>query len=273
MVDYWFHRGREETGRGGKRFNSTSSSTDEGCCSAEGDFEEGPSGDELREAQIKLQEHRLGLDRDISQRIDSQIVNRRLSDYQQHHFDTPIMDPIDPPSRASLFGAGGSGSSSSEIFESSFDSGCPPDFTIAGCFTSSLPSCTPPPPKSPSPIAARISRANQTRRASDGGSRMLFCQQAAAGDRPAKQRSIQGNLSLCIKKIKLESCPLSRAMAWDESEAVYGIHITVIREVFYFLILRKFLCYMTDKVVRIFWCTDFYIFNPQKERTNIQCNS
>ncbi|XP_043287744.1 MAP/microtubule affinity-regulating kinase 4-like isoform X2 [Venturia canescens] len=203
--DKFKSRTREESsgggaggGRGGKRFSSTSSSTDEGCCSAEGDFEEGPSGDELREAQIKLQEHRLGLDRDISQRIDSQIVNRRLSDYQQqqqqqqYHFDGPIADPIDPSSRASLFGRGGGcGSSSSELFESSFDSGCPPDLTITGCFTSSLPSCTPPPPKSPSPIAARISRASQGRRASDGGSRLMFCQQTSTGDRPEKQRSIQ----------------------------------------------------------------------------------
>lgn len=183
-------RGRDDTGRCGKRFSSTSSSTDEGCCSAEGELEEGPSGDELRDAQIKLQEHRLGLDRDISQRIDSQIVNRRLSDYQQQHFDGSIMDPIDPPNRMALFGAG---SSSSELFESSFDSGCPPDFTINGCFTSSLPSCTPPPPKSPSPIPARLSRAGQGRRASDGGPRLMFCQQTSAGDRPTKQRSIQGN--------------------------------------------------------------------------------
>jgi len=183
-------RGREDSNRGGKRFSSTSSSTDEGCCSAEGDLEEGPSGDELREAQIKLEEHRLGLDHDISQRIDSQIVNRRLSDYQ-HHFDNPLMDPIDPPSRTTLFMAGGSGSSSSELFESSFDSGCPPDYTGTNCFTSSLPSCTPPPPKSPSPIAGRISRVSQGRRASDGGPRLLFCQQGVS-DRPSKQRSIQG---------------------------------------------------------------------------------
>lgn len=152
-------------------------------------MEEGPSGDELREAQIKLEEHRLGLDHDISQRIDSQIVNRRLSDYQ-HHFDNPLMDPIDPPSRTTLFMAGGSGSSSSELFESSFDSGCPPDYTGTNCFTSSLPSCTPPPPKSPSPITGRISRVSQGRRASDGGPRLLFCQQGS-GDRPSKQRSIQ----------------------------------------------------------------------------------
>ncbi|XP_063993448.1 serine/threonine-protein kinase MARK2-like isoform X1 [Diachasmimorpha longicaudata] len=185
-----FKSRRDEANRCGKRFSSTSSSTDEGCCSAEGDLEEGPSGDELREAQIKLQEHRLGLDRDISQRIDSQIVNRRLSDYQQQHFDS-MMESIDPPSRATLFGAGCSGSSSSELFESSFDSGCPPDFSITGCFTSSLPSCTPPPPKSPSPIAARIARTGQGRRASDAGPRLMFCQQTSTGDRPVKQRSIQ----------------------------------------------------------------------------------
>ncbi|XP_050463296.1 MAP/microtubule affinity-regulating kinase 3-like [Cataglyphis hispanica] len=187
--DKFKSRAREDTGRGSKRFSSTSSSTDEGCCSAEGDLEEGPSGDELREAQIKLEEHRLGLDHDISQRIDSQIVNRRLSDYQ-HHFDNPLMDPIDPPSRTTLFMAGGSGSSSSELFESSFDSGCPPDYTGTNCFTSSLPSCTPPPPKSPSPITGRISRVSQGRRASDAGPRLLFCQQGV-GDRPSKQRSIQ----------------------------------------------------------------------------------
>ncbi|XP_046599321.1 serine/threonine-protein kinase SIK2 isoform X1 [Neodiprion lecontei] len=178
-------RTREDASRAGKRFSSTSSSTDEGCCSAEGDLEEGPSGDELREAQIKLEEHRLGLDRDISQRIDSQMVNRRLSDYQQHHFDSP---PTDPPNHTSLFT--GDGSSSSDLFESSFDSGCPPDFTATGCFTSSLPSCTPPPPKSPSLVAARISRVSQGRRASDGGPRLLFCPQGG-GDRSAKQRSIQ----------------------------------------------------------------------------------
>lgn len=184
-----YSRQREDSGRGGKRFSSTSSSTDEGCISGEGDLEEG--GDELREAQIKLEEHRLGLDQDISQRIDSQIVNRRLSDYQ-HHFDNPFMEPIDPPtSRTTLFMAGGSGSSSSELFESSFDSGCPPDYTGTNCFTSSLPSCTPPPPKSPSPITGRISRVSQGRRASDGGPRLLFCQQSS-GDRPSKQRSIQG---------------------------------------------------------------------------------
>lgn len=105
------------------------------------------------------------------------------------------MDPIDPPSRTTLFMAGGSGSSSSELFESSFDSGCPPDYTGANCFTSSLPSCTPPPPKSPSPITGRISRVSQGRRASDGGPRLLFCQQGG-GDRPSKQRSIQGELTL-----------------------------------------------------------------------------
>ncbi|XP_033220169.1 MAP/microtubule affinity-regulating kinase 4-like isoform X3 [Belonocnema kinseyi] len=164
---------REEMGRAGKRFSSTSSSTDEGCCSAEGDLEEGPSVDELREAQIKLEEHRLGLDRDISQRIDSQIVNKRLSDYKQHHFDGAILDPVEPPSRAALFATGCShGSSSSELFESSFDSGCPPDYSaMSACFTSSLPSCTPPIPQSPSP-------------------RLLFSQQGG-GDRPVKQRSIQ----------------------------------------------------------------------------------
>ncbi|XP_034943750.1 serine/threonine-protein kinase SIK2-like [Chelonus insularis] len=189
--DKFKSRGREETGRSGKRFSSTSSSTDEGCCSAEGDLEEGPSGDELREAQIKLQEHRLGLDQDISQQIDSQIVNRRLSDYQQQHFDGSIIDPVDPPSRTTIFGPGCSGSSSSDLFESSFDSGCPSDLTITGCFTSSLPSCTPPPPKSPSPIATRLSRTAQGRRASDGGLRLLFCQKTSTGDRPAKQRSIQ----------------------------------------------------------------------------------
>ncbi|XP_033220170.1 serine/threonine-protein kinase SIK2-like isoform X4 [Belonocnema kinseyi] len=162
---------REEMGRAGKRFSSTSSSTDEGCCSAEGDLEEGPSVDELREAQIKLEEHRLGLDRDISQRIDSQIVNKRLSDYKQHHFDGAILDPVEPPSRAALFATGCShGSSSSELFESSFDSGCPPDYSaMSACFTSSLPSCTPPIPQSP---------------------RLLFSQQGG-GDRPVKQRSIQ----------------------------------------------------------------------------------
>ena len=234
-------------GRSGKRFSSTSSSTDEGCCSAEGDLEEVPSGDELRDAQIKLEEHRLGLDRDISQRIDSQIVNRRLSDYQHQHFNessSPILvEPMDgvsgngggppPPSAspssvaernhqshaaggpaitngtngatvngsraASIFGGvtnGGSngGSSSSEFFESSFDSGCPLDYTTtSSCFTSSLPSCTPPPPKSPSPVASRISRvAAQGRRASDGGPRLLFSQQGG-GDRVVKQRSIQGD--------------------------------------------------------------------------------
>ncbi|KAK0098691.1 hypothetical protein PV326_005102 [Microctonus aethiopoides] len=189
--DKFKSRGKDETGRGAKRFSSTSSSTDEGCCSAEGELEEGPSGDELREAQIKLQEHRLGLDRDISQRIDSQIVNRRLSDYQQQHFDGSIIDSVDVPTRSTFFGAGCSGSSSSELFESSFDSGCPPDFTITGCFTSSLPSCTPPPPKSPSHIATRIVRTSQGRRASDGGSRLMFCQQSSTGDRPTKQRSIQ----------------------------------------------------------------------------------
>lgn len=186
-VRIFITRARDDAAnRAGKRFSSTSSSTDEGCCSAEGDLEEGPSGDELREAQIKLEEHRLGLDRDISQRIDSQMVNRRLSDYQQQHFDSP---PIDPPGHTSLFT--GDDSSSSDLFESSFDSGCPPDFNATGCFTSSLPSCTPSPPKSPSPIAARISRASQGRRASDGGPRLLFCPQGG-GDRPAKQRSIQG---------------------------------------------------------------------------------
>jgi len=189
-----FRGSREDTGRGGKRFSSTSSSTDEGCCSAEGELEEGPSGDELREAQIKLEEHRLGLDHDISQRIDSQIVNRRLSDYQ-HHFDNPLMDPIDPPSRTTLFMAGGSGNSSSELFESSFDSGCPPDYAGTNCFTSSLPSCTPPPPKSPSPITGRISRVSQGRRASDGGPRLLFYQQGVGDARPSKQRSIQGAYS------------------------------------------------------------------------------
>ncbi|XP_058797166.1 MAP/microtubule affinity-regulating kinase 4-like isoform X2 [Phymastichus coffea] len=205
-------RGREEmVSRGGKRFSSTSSSTDEGCCSAEGDLEDQvPSGDELRDAQIKLEEHRLGLDRDVSQRIESQIVNRRLSDYQQQHFNEglePMDQPPPPPSsnvhhqangngngvngRASIFG-GSNGSSSSEFFESSFDSGCPPDYTTSGtCFTSSLPSCTPPPPKSPSPSASRISRvAAQGRRASDGGPRLMFTQQGG-GDRPVKQRSIQ----------------------------------------------------------------------------------
>lgn len=182
---------REEMARAGKRFSSTSSSTDEGCCSAEGDLEEGPSGDELREAQIKLEEHRLGLDQDISQRIDSQIVNKRLSDYQQHHFDGPILDSVESSSRAALFATGCSrGSSSSELFESSFDSGCPPDYSVtSACFTSSLPSCTPPIPQSPSPVA-RISRASQGRRASDGGPRLLFSQQGG-GDRPVKQRSIQ----------------------------------------------------------------------------------
>jgi serine/threonine-protein kinase SIK2 len=155
-------------------------------------LEEGPSGDELREAQIKLEEHRLGLDHDISQRIDSQIVNRRLSDYQ-HHFDNTLMDPIDPPSRTTLFMASGSGNSSSELFESSFDSGCPPDYAgTTNCFTSSLPSCTPPPPKSPSPITGRISRVSQGRRASDGGPRLLFYQQGVGDARPSKQRSIQG---------------------------------------------------------------------------------
>lgn len=211
--------------RNGKRFSSTSSSTDEGCCSAEGDLEEVPSGDELRDAQIKLEEHRLGLDRDISQRIDSQIVNRRLSDYQHQHFSSaesgssPVLEPLEPTTttlpagqssqlglqqangngngRASIFGGvnngGSNGSSSSEFFESSFDSGCPPDYTTtSSCFTSSLPSCTPPPPKSPSPVASRISRvAGQGRRASDGGPRLLFVQQGSI-DRSVKQRSIQG---------------------------------------------------------------------------------
>ncbi|XP_076381695.1 serine/threonine-protein kinase SIK2 [Megalopta genalis] len=187
--DKFKSRTREDATQGGKRFSSTSSSTDEACCSAVGDLEEGPSGDELREAQIKLEEHRLGLDHDISQRIDSQIVNRRLSDYQ-HHFDTPLMDPIDPPSRTTLFIASGSGSSSSELFESRFDSGFPQDYSGANSFTSSLPSCTPPPTLSPSPITGRISRVSQGRRASDGGPRLLFCQQGG-GDRPTKQRSIQ----------------------------------------------------------------------------------
>lgn len=99
------------------------------------------------------------------------------------------MDSIDPPSRT-LFIAGGSGSSSSELFESSFDSGCPPDYSGTNSFTSSLPSCTPPPPMSPSPITGRISRVSQGRRASDGGPRLLFYQQGG-GDRPTKQRSIQ----------------------------------------------------------------------------------
>ncbi|XP_076246932.1 uncharacterized protein LOC143186935 isoform X2 [Calliopsis andreniformis] len=184
--DKFKSRTREDSTRGGKRFSSTSSSTDKECCGAEGDLEEDPSDDELREAQIKLEEHRLSLDHDISQRIDSQIVNRILSDYQQH-FDTPLMDPIDPPSRSTLFMASGSGSSSSELFESSFDSGCPPDYSRANSFTSSLPSCTPPPPMSPSPMSDKISRG---RRASDGGPRLLFCQQGG-GDRPIKQRSIQ----------------------------------------------------------------------------------
>ena len=210
MYDY---RTREDLSRNGKRFSSTSSSTDEGCCSAEGDFEDQvPSGDELRDAQIKLEEHRLGLDRDISQRIDSQIINRRLSDYQHQHFnaatvdtDSPIMDQAPLPIQTNgsggsvargsgIFGNGGShgGSSSSEFFESSFDSGCPPDYTTnSSCFTSSLPSCTPPPPKSPSPV--RISRiVAQGRRASDGGPRLMFAQQAAI-ERVVKQRSIQGN--------------------------------------------------------------------------------
>ncbi|XP_066602833.1 MAP/microtubule affinity-regulating kinase 3-like isoform X2 [Prorops nasuta] len=187
--DKYKSRIRDESGRGGKRFSSTSSSTDEGCCSADGELDEGPSGDELREAQIKLEEHRLGLDEDINQRIDSQIVNKRLSDYQQQ-LDSSIIDSIDAPSRAALFFAGGSGSSSSELFESSFDSGCPPDYSGANCFTSSLPSCTPPPPKSPSPITGRISSVSQSRRASDGGPRLLFCQQGG-GDRSTKQRSIQ----------------------------------------------------------------------------------
>ncbi|KAL7302546.1 hypothetical protein TKK_0005182 [Trichogramma kaykai] len=238
-------RGREELGRNGKRFSSTSSSTDEGCCSAEGDFEDQiPSGDELRDAQIKLEEHRLGLDRDISQRNDSQIVNRRLSDYQHQHFsngsniasigatgnsnsnnggtssetsssnqDSAIASESIQSSNGnggvirhanngagSIFGASNGsgshngGSGSSEFFESSFDSGCPPDYTTTtstSCFTSSLPSCTPPPPKSPSPVASRLSRvAAQGRRASDGGPRLLLAQQAAI-ERVVKQRSIQ----------------------------------------------------------------------------------
>ncbi|CAB0037011.1 unnamed protein product [Trichogramma brassicae] len=235
------YRGREELGRNGKRFSSTSSSTDEGCCSAEGDFEDQiPSGDELRDAQIKLEEHRLGLDRDISQRNDSQIVNRRLSDYQHQHFSNgsniagigggtansnsngtseASSNNQDSASAAesiqsngngairhannggSVFGASNGsgshngGSGSSEFFESSFDSGCPPDYTTTtstSCFTSSLPSCTPPPPKSPSPVASRMSRvAAQGRRASDGGPRLLLAQQAAI-ERVVKQRSIQG---------------------------------------------------------------------------------
>jgi len=103
------------------------------------------------------------------------------------------MDPIDPPSRTTLFMASGSGNSSSELFESSFDSGCPPDYAgTTNCFTSSLPSCTPPPPKSPSPITGRISRVSQGRRASDGGPRLLFYQQGVGDARPSKQRSIQG---------------------------------------------------------------------------------
>lgn len=113
------------------------------------------------------------------------------------------MDPIDPPNRTTLFMATGSGSSSSELFESSFDSGCPPDYTGTNCFTSSLPSCTPPPPKSPSPITGRISRVSQGRRASDGGPRLLFCQQGGVGDRPSKQRSIQGASSLHLLIITL----------------------------------------------------------------------
>lgn len=165
-----------------------------------------------------MEEHRLGLDHDISQRIDSQIVNRRLSDYQQH-FDSPLMDPIDPPSRTTLFLAGGSGSSSSDLFESSFDSGCPPDYTGANCFTSSLPSCTPPPPKSPSPITGRMSRASQGRRASDGGPRLLFCQQGG-GDRPTtRQRSIQGNC-LFLSFFPLTSSSSSSAPYFESSSSL-----------------------------------------------------
>jgi serine/threonine-protein kinase SIK2 len=223
------YRGRDELCRSGKRFSSTSSSTDEGCCSADGELEEIPSGDELRDAQIKLEEHRLGLDRDISQRIDSQIINRRLSDYHHQHFSetgSPILEPTDQIlsttvtnqnhhhqqqqqgqsngciRTGSIFGgvnnsSSNGGSSSSEFFESSFDSGCAPDYiTTSSCFTSSLPSCTPPPPKSPSPVTSRISKVvAQGRRASDGGPRLLFIQQGG-GDRPVKQRSIQGKLSI-----------------------------------------------------------------------------
>ncbi|XP_011496992.1 PREDICTED: serine/threonine-protein kinase SIK2-like [Ceratosolen solmsi marchali] len=219
-------RVREELSRSGKRFNSTNSSTDEGCYSVDGEFEEMPSGDELREAQIKLEEHRLGLDRDISQRIDSQIVNRRLSDYHHQHFnesDSPILESMDQSilktstnhnyynhqqlqqsqgtgcmRTGSIFGginndSSNGGSSSSEFFESSFDSGCPPDYTTtSSCFTSSLPSCTPPLPKTLSPVTSRILKIElQGRRASDGGPR-LFVQQGG-GDRSVKQRSIQNS--------------------------------------------------------------------------------
>lgn len=179
-------RAREDLVRNGKRFSSASSSTDEGCCSVEGDLEELPSGDELREAQLKLEEHRLGLDHDINQRIDSQIINRRLSDYQQRHFEGAIFG----------FNNGShAGSSSSEVFESSFDSGCPPDYAASSGFTSSLPSCTPPPPKSPSPVlSSRVSRVPQARRASDAGPRFFYSQ--TVEDRPVKQRSIQGFYSL-----------------------------------------------------------------------------
>ncbi|OXU29700.1 hypothetical protein TSAR_006448, partial [Trichomalopsis sarcophagae] len=148
-------RGREEMCRSGKRFSSTSSSTDEGCCSAEGDLEE-------HQSQVQANGPATN-------------GNGRAAS---------IFGGVN--------NGGSNGSSSSEFFESSFDSGCPPDYTTtSSCFTSSLPSCTPPPPKSPSPVASRISRvAAQGRRASDGGPRLLFAQQGG-GDRPVKQRSIQ----------------------------------------------------------------------------------
>ena len=180
------YRARDELVRSGKRFSSASSSTDEGCCSVEGDLEEMPNGDELRDAQLKLEQHRLGLDRDISQRIDSQIINRRLSDYQQRQYEAGIFG----------FNNSNNGSSSSEVFESSFDSGCPPDYAASNGFTSSLPSCTPPPPKSPSPVLSRVSRISQARRASDAGLRLYYSQQTNIEDRPVKQRSIQGKIKI-----------------------------------------------------------------------------
>ncbi|KAJ8686677.1 hypothetical protein QAD02_022471 [Eretmocerus hayati] len=289
-------RADAELERVGKRFSSTSSSTDEGCYSVDGcelDDQSQPSqqpssqpsqqqlpgtgsgaSEELREAQIKLEEHRLGLDRDISQRIDSQIVNRRLSDYHAQHFAascdsdpcsaaTSLLQIHEPPNlettsvngdrdqqplqsaeSSSTVGGTSTGtatttlctptptpaptnsaptpppqlngssshSSDGDPFESSFDSGCPPDFTanVAG----SLPS---PPPASLSPVlASRASRGSsgsngsngtnhhqanlQTlpgRRASDAGPRLLWMapqqQQIGGGGSNGPRNSVQAN--------------------------------------------------------------------------------
>lgn len=132
------------------------------------------------------------------------------------------MDPIDPPSRTTLFMAGGS--SSSELFESSFDSGCPPDYTGTNCFTSSLPSCTPPPPKSPSPITGRMSRVSQGRRASDGGPRLLFCQQGVS-DRPSKQRSIQG-ASNFLRILRSDVCTPNTTAITDRFQIREKLEVT-----------------------------------------------